>query len=146
MKRIDLIRHLERHGCQFVREGKEHTLYINRQTKKSIQNVSAEALDVLMEYAYPGNVRELENIIEHAFVKCQGDHIDLKHLPVELTAAREDIVSLALLAENPLATLERELIKKVLQQCDREPQLAAKRLGISRTTLWRKLKGPSVRR
>ncbi|HEY3130408.1 MAG TPA: sigma 54-interacting transcriptional regulator [Acidobacteriota bacterium] len=118
----------------------------NRQTKKSIQNVSAEALEVLMDYAYPGNVRELENILEHAFVKCQGDLIDEKHLPVELTAAKEDIVSLALLAEDPLATLERELIKKVLHQCDSQPQLAAKRLGISRTTLWRKLKEPSVRR
>ena len=35
MKRVDLVRHLERHGCEFVREGKEHTLYINRQAKKS---------------------------------------------------------------------------------------------------------------
>jgi mRNA interferase HicA len=35
MKRVDLIRHLESHGCEFVREGKQHTLYINRQTKKS---------------------------------------------------------------------------------------------------------------
>jgi predicted RNA binding protein YcfA (HicA-like mRNA interferase family) len=36
MKRRDLIRHLEEHGCEFVREGKEHTLYINRQTKKAV--------------------------------------------------------------------------------------------------------------
>ena len=35
MKRNDLLRHLEKHGCEFVREGKEHTLYVNRQTKKS---------------------------------------------------------------------------------------------------------------
>ncbi len=115
----------------------------NRQTEKSIQNVSAEALEILMEYSYPGNVRELENIVEHAFVKCQANRIDKRHLPAELTSERDDIVTLALLAKDPLKALERELVKSVLQQCDNEPRLAAKRLGISRTTLWRKLKEPS---
>ena len=112
----------------------------SRQTRKSIQGVSPEALEILMEYPYPGNVRQLEDIIEHTFVKCQGNLIEKGHLPAELTASKNDIVALALMAENPLATLERELIERVLDQCDGKPPLAATRLGISRTTLWRKLK------
>ncbi len=112
----------------------------NRHTQKSIQDVSPEALDILMEYPYPGNVRQLENIIEHAFVKCPGERIEKKHLPTELIAPKNDIVTLVLRGENPLATLERELIQRVLEQCDGKPKLAAKRLGISRTTLWRRLK------
>lgn len=112
----------------------------NRHTNKSIRDVSPEALEILMEYSYPGNVRQLENIIEHAFVKCQGNLIEKRHLPLELTSPKDDIVTLALMADNPLATLEKELVKRVLEQCDGKIQLACKRLGISRITLWRKLK------
>ncbi len=112
----------------------------NRHTQKSIQDVSPEALAILMEYPYPGNVRQLENIIEHTFVKCPGDRIEKKHLPAELIGSKDDIVTLVLMGENPLATLERELIQRVLEQCEGKPKLAAKRLGISRTTLWRRLK------
>jgi transcriptional regulator of acetoin/glycerol metabolism len=97
-------------------------------------------MELLMEYSYPGNVRQLENIIEHAFVKCQGNKIEKGHLPSDLTGAKDDLVALALLSVSPLATLEKELIKKVLEQCQGNPQLAANRLGISRTTLWRKLR------
>ncbi len=112
----------------------------NRQTRKSIEKVSPEALEALLEYHYPGNVRELENIIEHAFVKCQGNVIEKKHLPSELASPREDIVARALLADDPLAALENELVRRVLEECYGEVQRAAKRLGISRITLWRKLR------
>jgi transcriptional regulator with PAS, ATPase and Fis domain len=112
----------------------------NRLMKKSIRDVSPDAMELLMEYSYPGNVRQLENIVEHAFVKCQGNKIEKGHLPSDLTGAKDDLVALALLSGSPLATLEKELIKKVLEQCQGNPQLAANRLGISRTTLWRKLR------
>ncbi len=112
----------------------------NQQTQKSIHRISPDALEILMDYTYPGNVRELENIIEHAFVKCQGGSIEKQHLPLDLIASRDDIVTQALRASNPLAALERELVQRVLEASDGKPQLAAQRLGISRTTLWRKLK------
>ncbi len=112
----------------------------NRMMKKSIRTVSPDAMEILMEYPYPGNVRQLENIIEHAFVKCRGDKIEKRHMPSDLTGSKDDLVALALLSGNPLATLEKELIKKVLEQCQGNPQIAANRLGISRTTLWRKLR------
>ncbi len=112
----------------------------NRLMKKSIRTVSPDAMEILMEYSYPGNVRQLENIIEHAFVKCQGNKIEKRHMPSDLAGPKDDLVALALLSENPLATLEKELVKKVLEQCQGNPQMAANRLGISRTTLWRKLR------
>ncbi len=119
----------------------EHfTQKFNRLTGKSIHKISPGALGVLMEYPYPGNVRELENIIEHAFVMCPGNLIEESHLPPEVSPSKRDIVSSALLERNPLRSLERELIRKVVEQCGGKPQLAAKRLGISRTTLWRKLR------
>jgi len=112
----------------------------NRVMKKSIHTVSPDAMEVLMEYSYPGNVRQLENVIEHAFVKCQGNRIEKRHMPSDLVSPKGDLVALALSSGNPLATLEKELIKKVLEQCQGNPQVAANRLGISRTTLWRKLR------
>ncbi len=112
----------------------------SQQTQKSIHRISPDALEILMDYTYPGNVRELENIIEHAFVKCQGGSIEKQHLPLDLISSRDDIVTQALRENNPLAALERELVQRVLEASDGKPQLAAQRLGISRTTLWRKLK------
>ena len=112
----------------------------SRQTQKSIHGVSPDALEILVDYTYPGNVRELENIIEHAFVKCQGGSIEKQHLPLDLISSRDDIVTQALRESNPLAALERELVQRVMEASNGKPQLAAQRLGISRTTLWRKLK------
>ncbi|RKU39474.1 hypothetical protein C6496_01775 [Candidatus Poribacteria bacterium] len=112
----------------------------SQQTQKSIYHISPDALEILMDYTYPGNVRELENIIEHAFVKCQDGSIEKQHLPLDLISSRDDIVTQALRESNPLAALERELVQRVLEESDGKPQLAAQRLGISRTTLWRKLK------
>ena len=112
----------------------------SQQTQKSIYHISPDALEILMDYTYPGNVRELENIIEHAFVKCQDGSIEKQHLPLDLISSRDDIVTQALREGNPLAALERELVQRVLEESDGKPQLAAQRLGISRTTLWRKLK------
>lgn len=112
----------------------------NRLMSKSIRTISPEAVEILMDFSYPGNVRQLENIIEHAFVKCQGDKIEKRHLPSDLAAPKEDLVARALSSVNPLETLERELIKKVLEQCQGNMQVAANRLGISRTTLWRRLR------
>ena len=112
----------------------------SQQTQKPIHRTSPDALEILMDYTYPGNVRELENIIEHAFVKCQSGSIEKQHLPFDLISLRDDIVTQALRESNPLAALERELVQRVLEESDGKPQLAAQRLGISRTTLWRKLK------
>jgi len=121
------------------------------QQKKEILGIAKNAEAVLMNYDYPGNIRQLENIIEHAVTLCEGDNILLGDLPEYLTGVDNAPPLLALTkaeektmqAPDSLLTLseiERDYIRKVLEVCRRNHTEAARRLGISRSTLWRKLK------
>ncbi len=69
---------------------------------------------------------------------CAGSSIEVEHLPSELTARPADIVAMALAASDPLAALEAELVRRALDEAGGSREAAAKRLGVSRTTLWRK--------
>ncbi|MEO2002996.1 MAG: sigma 54-interacting transcriptional regulator [Candidatus Poribacteria bacterium] len=110
-------------------------------TGKAIDGVSREALRVLLDHPFPGNVRELENVIEHAFVRSPGGVVEVEHLPAELTSRPADAVALALATSDPMGALEAELARRTLEECGGNRTRAAARLGISRTTLWRKLRG-----
>lgn len=70
----------------------EHFMNVySKATEKNIRHISKEAMDLLIQYSWPGNIRELENVIERAIVLCEGDTITLNYLPVELDAlARKD--------------------------------------------------------
>ena len=117
----------------------EHFIELFRtRTGKAIDGISRAALAVLLDHPFPGNVRELENVVEHAFVRCAGSSIEVEHLPSELTARPDDIVALA--ASDPLAALEAELVRRALDDAGGSRDAAARRLGVSRTTLWRKLR------
>ena len=59
---------------------------LNRKMVRAVRSVSPEVMHVLMQHEFPGNVRQLENIIEHAFVMCRGEQIELAHLPPDLFA------------------------------------------------------------
>lgn len=110
----------------------------NREMGKSINNISPQAMKVLLNYFYPGNIRELRNIVEHAFVCSRGNTILPEHLPQELMHADE---RMEISPEGgSLDKVEKEWIVKVLERSGWRFQEAAKRLGISRTTLWRKVK------
>jgi PAS domain S-box-containing protein len=112
----------------------------NLKTGKKIEQLSAKALQILMHYDYPGNIRELENIIEHAFVLCHGPIIQPAHLPKELQ--QEDVrTGRFSLSTGRLQNRERELILETLEKFHGNRTLAARELGIHPTTLWRKLKG-----
>lgn len=118
----------------------EHFLAkFNRLQGKDIVGVSDDALVRLMEYDYPGNVRELENIIEHAFVLCQGSLIELPHLPPNVRGdfAGESTPSLAGMT---LDAMERLLIADALCRHGGNRTAAARQLGINPSTLFRKLK------
>jgi len=104
---------------------------------KDIEGISADALMLLMNHDFPGNVRELENVIEHAFVLCSGGQIEPRHLPDELVGRRRPSWS-----EGPLSlqAVERAHIQQALARHGGSRQDAARELGIHRTTLYRKMK------
>jgi PAS domain S-box-containing protein len=115
----------------------------NRLQGKDVVGVSDEVLGRLMEYDYPGNVRELENIIEHAFVLCRGGLVELHHLPpnVRGTSTGETIPSIAGMT---LEAMERLLIGDALRRNGGNRTAAAKQLGIDPSTLFRKVKALGI--
>lgn len=111
----------------------------NRKMGRNLARVSDEVLGVLLQYAFPGNVRELENIIEHAFVMCRGEEIQLQHLPPEFSQVQSAVHAPAP-APQPLQDAERQTILTALQKHNWNKVETAKALGLHRTTLWRKMK------
>jgi PAS domain S-box-containing protein len=111
---------------------------LNRLEGKDIAGVSPEVLVRLMDHDYPGNVRELENILEQAFVLCRGRMIELPHLPAELRPpAAAPITSGAAMS---MRSAEQHLIELALERNHGNRQRTARELGINPSTLYRRLK------
>ncbi len=111
----------------------------NEQTGKSIQGIADQVLDVLEAHPWPGNVRELANAIEHAFVHSKGALIHCSDLPQGLIAAGRTVERIPPTSPRTLDTVERRLIVRELEAANWRKGVAAKRLGMSRSTLWRKM-------
>jgi PAS domain S-box-containing protein len=106
-----------------------------------ITGVSQEVLDVFMEYEFPGNVRELENFIEYAFILCHGNIIELDHLPKELRNAHQSRkAGEGIVAVKPLAASEESTIRAALEKHGWNRRATATYLSINPSTLWRKMK------
>jgi PAS domain S-box-containing protein len=111
----------------------------NRRKGKNIHQVSPEAFGLLMAHDYPGNIRELENIIEHGFVMCRTETMKPEHLPLELAhdfAGRQIDTS----REVPLKDLEARYIWEALRRHDWNRLATARSLGMSKSTFFRKVK------
>lgn len=67
----------------------------NLKMGKKVTGVTSSVMDLLMRYPFPGNVRELENIIEHSLVLCHGGRIEMRHLPKEIADSEEIVQSLS---------------------------------------------------
>jgi DNA-binding NtrC family response regulator len=105
---------------------------------KQVTGIGAQALDILCNYSYPGNVRELENIIERAVALSDGSEIGPQDLPKDLQALEFDTVEGDGLLT--LEEMERRYIAKVLASTGYNKGITAQILDIPRTTLWRKIK------
>ena len=107
-----------------------------------VEKFSNDAMEVLLNYDYPGNVRELENIIEHALIVCQDKIIERNHLPLSL----QDGISTPLPEEEKrpfdkeIEFSEKNLILETLRKHNWNKGKTASALEINRTTLWRKIK------
>ncbi len=106
---------------------------------KHIEAISDEVMDVLLTYEFPGNVRELENIMERAVTLANGTTFEIPHLPTDLQEAAH-LVKRPQRGYLTLEENEREYIEWVLEQVNDNKTRAAEILGIDRVSLWRKLK------
>ena len=107
-----------------------------KDNEKEIKGISDAAMKIIQKYSWPGNIRELRNCIERMVVLCPGDMLDIDNLPENIRTNNTESN-----AENTLDLnqQEAELIRKALEECSGNRTQAAKKLGISRRTLHRRI-------
>ncbi len=115
----------------------------NRIYNRNICCLSDNAMAVLLSYDFPGNIRELENALEHCFVICQGDIIEARHLPGTMRQNRAD-KALAVSTFRTLKQMEVVMIEQALRRNNGNRTATAKELGIDASTLFRKLKSLNI--
>jgi PAS domain S-box-containing protein len=107
---------------------------------RRIQGISTHAMSRLMSYSFPGNVRELENAVEHAFVVCGTNTIEADDLPLHIVGQVATPAPPPTSSVGPLEEAEGRAIRDALERHGGRRGLAAADLGVSRNTLWRKMK------
>lgn len=115
---------------------------LNAETGKSIEAVDDQVMGALMRYDFPGNVRELENLMQHAFVLCKEPVIQLTHLPKEFVT---DFVQAPAKGPLSLEELEKRAIREALQDNAGNRTTTARQLGIDPSTLYRKMKRYAIK-
>ncbi len=117
----------------------EHFInHFNVLQKKDIKAISDEAMSVLMAYAYPGNIRELANLIERAFILCKDGLIEKRHLPESLFAGASAVHNST--DSESLKDMESTYLLKALRQNNWNRPQTAGQLGMHKSTLYRKIK------
>ena len=118
----------------------------NHRMGRNVQRISEDALALLMRYPFPGNVRELENVLEHAYIVAKGPIISRKDLPAHVAKGRPPSVSPVRLntPHAPPATNGSDTEQQWHIECLRRNRWsiprAARELGVHRTTLWRRVR------
>lgn len=107
---------------------------------KPFDGCSQGLLEHLMGYTWPGNIRELQNIIERLVILSDGTTLDETHLPREVVMRTTENNGMIGAQDLTLAEVERQYILGILERYEGQKSIAAEKLGISTTTLWRKLK------
>ena len=110
----------------------------NSELQKDIVGFDAETMRIFESYSWPGNLRQMKNVIRYATLLATGRYITRRELPEELIEApRREVVGVSQLKDE---NHERELIRKALIACGNNKTKAAQMLGIARKTLYNKLK------
>jgi transcriptional regulator with PAS, ATPase and Fis domain len=113
----------------------------SRLSGKELQGLSPEVFPLLMSHDFPGNVRELENVIEYATVVCKNGMIGVDHLPDFFRNSEERFAARPLEAKpSSLGEVERSYIREALKRNHWNRSATAAEMGIHPTTLWRKMK------
>ena len=107
---------------------------------KKIEGLSGRVMEILLGYEYPGNVRELENILERAVTLCSGPRIEVQHLSPDLQQRQFQVQRRQKREFLTLEENEREYVAWVMKQVNGNKTRAAEILGIDRVSLWRKMK------
>ncbi len=111
------------------------------QQGKRLEGITEEAMAILLGHSFPGNVRELQNVIEYAVVLCHSDRVQASCLPAYLRDAGSNPGGpVAKSPTNPLGEAEAEMILRTLRQHEGHRGKTAAALGIDKSTLWRKIK------
>jgi transcriptional regulator with PAS, ATPase and Fis domain len=113
---------------------------LNRKYRKDVRGLDPKIMGLFQHYHWPGNVRELERVLEYAFVFVKGPIIHQSHLPELDEPPREPQPATVSRAYAELWEDEREAILKALKKAQGRRQVAARLLGISRSSLWRKMR------
>lgn len=116
----------------------------NDRLGKNVRSFTSDAMDVIFRYHWPGNVRELENVIERCMVLAKGDTIERQALPPDLLA--QEPATHEEYGTTNLDRMERDHVRSVLEKCGWNKYQAAKMMGISRTTLYSKIRKHGLRK
>ena len=112
---------------------------------RSTKDISRPAMRLLRLYAWPGNIRQLRNLIERLVITVKDTVIEPTHLPEEIQASREDARTMVVSLGSPLKEIEREAIRRTLTEVTNHREKAAKLLGISLRALQYKIKEYGIR-
>jgi len=115
----------------------------NSRYEKAVEGVSSEALDTLLNFSFPGNIRELQNVLEHAVIFCNSKLIEREHLPPELRDESNPAFSGTLVNVDQISSfeeLEAIYLQKMIEKNGGNKTETARVLGIHKATLFRKLK------
>ncbi len=118
---------------------------IRERTRKPIEGMSESGLDLLLRYSWPGNIRELINVIEYAFVLCPAGMIEPEHLPVSLRQAGPGFSGVHRYGSGAYMDTRKQRLITALEKTGGNQSKAAKILGVSRVTVWKWIKKYNIR-
>lgn len=111
---------------------------------KSVAGIRPEVLALLMAHDYPGNIRELENLLEHAFALCSEGWIEFEHLPEDFMARIQPETVHGKKMRTTVKTVETQMIQQALRRNEYRRLAAARELGMHKSTFFRKLKALGI--